>query len=150
MEPQIRETDTWNHIVQLAERYDTTMYKTGAYRGKGGNQNTGNRTQAPKRQFNNDVTNTSRMPAKGKGQSKALAKRKHAQKNEKPTKAEMDRRKAEGACFYCGEKGHMAKNALRKKSSQTMFASLKKQTAAKQNTKQNQMKQRISMERTQS
>ena len=64
------------------------MYKTGAYRGKVGNQNTGNRTQAPKRQFNNDVTN--RMPAKGKGTGKAPAKRKPARKNQKPTKAEMD------------------------------------------------------------
>ena len=41
-------------------------------------------------------------------------------------------------------------NALRKKSSQTMLASLRKQSAAKQNTKQNQMRQRISIERTQS
>ena len=40
-------------------------------------------------------------------------------------------------------------NALRKKSNQTMFASLRKPTVAKQNMKQNQMKQRISMERTQ-
>ena len=83
------------------------MYRTGAYKGKGGNQNTGNRTQVRKRQFNNDVTN--RTPAKGKGKGKAPAKRKPAQKNQKPSKAEMDRRKAEGACFYCGEKGHMAK-----------------------------------------
>ena len=88
------------------------MYKTGAYRGKGGNQNTGNRTQAPKRQFNNDVTN--RTPAKGKGKGKAPAKRKPAQKNQKPTKAEMDRRKAEGACFYCGEKGYMANECPKK------------------------------------
>ena len=64
------------------------MYKTGAYRGKGGNQNTGNRTQGPKRQFNNDVTN--RTLAKGKGIGKSPAKRKPAEKNQKPTKAEMD------------------------------------------------------------
>ena len=106
VEPQIRETDTWDHIVQPAERYDATMYKTGAYRGKGGNQNTSNRTQAPKRQFNNDVTNWT--PAKGKGKAKAPAKRKPAQENQKPTKAEMDQCKPEGAYFYCGEKGHMA------------------------------------------
>ena len=112
VEPQIRENDTWDHIVQLAERYDATMYKTGAYRGKGGNQNTGNRTQAPKKQFNNDVTN--RTPAKGKGKGKAPVKRKPAQKNHKPTKAEMDRRKAKGACFYCGEKGHMANECTKK------------------------------------
>ena len=112
VEPQIREADTWNHIVQLAEWYDATMYKTGAYRSKGGNQNTGNRTPVPKRQFNNDVTN--RTPAKGKGKGKASAKRKPAQKNEKPTNAQMDRRKAEGACFYSGEKGHMANECPKK------------------------------------
>ena len=90
------------------------LMKTGAYSGKGGNQNTGNRTQAPKRQFNNDVTN--RTLVKGKGKCKAPAKRKPAQKNQKPTKAEMDRRKAEGACFsgYCGEKGHMANECPKK------------------------------------
>ena len=113
VEPQIRETDTWDHIVQLAERYDATMHKTGAYRGKGGNQNTSNRMQAPKRQFNNDVTN--RTPAKGQGKGKASAKRKPTKKNQKSTKAEIDRRKAEGACFYCGEKGHMANECPKKK-----------------------------------
>ena len=112
VEPQIREADTWDHIVQLAERYDATMYKAGAYKGKGGNQNTGNRTQALKGQFNNNVTN--RTLAKGKGKGKAPAKRKPAQKNQKATKAEMDRRKAEGACFYCGEKGHMANECSKK------------------------------------
>ena len=112
MEPQIRETDTWDHIVQLAERYDATRSKTGAYRGKRGNPNTRNRTQDPERPFINDVSN--RTPAKGKGKGKAPAKRKPAQKNQKPTKAEMDRRKAEGACFYCLEKGHMANECPKK------------------------------------
>ena len=95
VEPQIRADDTWDHIVQLAEWYDATMYKTGAYKVKGGNQNTGNRTQTPKRQFNNEVTN--RTPAKGKGKGKAPAKRKPAQK--KTGKAEIDQRKADSACF---------------------------------------------------
>ena len=48
VEPQIGEADTWHQIVQLAKRYDATIYKTGAYKGKGGNQNTGNKTQTPK------------------------------------------------------------------------------------------------------
>ena len=86
------------------------MYKTGAYKNKGGNQNTGNRVQTPKRQFNNEVTN--RTPAEGKGKGKAPAKRKPAQK--KPSKAEMNRRKADGACFYCGDKGHMANECPKK------------------------------------
>ena len=88
------------------------MYKTGAYKGKSGSQNTSNRTQAPKKQFNNDVTN--RTPAKGKGKGKTPPKRKAAPKVQKPSKAEMDRRKAEGACFYCGEKGHMANECPKK------------------------------------
>ena len=106
MEPQIRETDTGDHIVQFAQCYDSTMYKTGAYKGKGENLNTGSRTEAPRKQFNNDVTN--RTPAKAKRTGKAPAKRKPAQKNQKPSKAEMDPCKSEGACFYFGEKGHMA------------------------------------------
>ena len=86
MEPQIREDDNWDKIVQLSERYDATMYKTGAYKGKGGGQNTSNRTQTPKKQFNNDVMN--RTPAKGKGKGKAPAKRKAAPKTQKSNKAE--------------------------------------------------------------
>ena len=42
VEPQIREDDKWDKIVQLAEQYDATMYKTGAYKGKGGGQSTSN------------------------------------------------------------------------------------------------------------
>ena len=112
VEPQIREEDTWHKIVQLSERYDATMYKTGAYKGKGRSQNSSNRTQTPKKQFNNDATN--RTPAKGKGKGKAPAKRKATPKNQKSTKAEMDLHKAEGACFYCGEKGHMANKCPKK------------------------------------
>ena len=112
MEPQIRENDIWDHIVQLAERYDTTMYKTRAPRGKGGNQNTGNRKQAPKKKFKNDVTN--RTPAKGNGKGNVPVKKKIAQKNQKPTKAEMDRCMAEGACFYLGEKGNMVNECPKK------------------------------------
>ena len=81
------------------------MDKTGVYKGKGGNQNTGNTMERPKRQFNTDITN--RTSTTGKGKGKAPAKRKPTQKNHKSGNAEMDRRKAEGACFYCGEKGHM-------------------------------------------
>ena len=124
------------------------MYKTETYRGKAGNQNTGNRMQAPKRQFNNDVTN--RTPTKGKAKGKAPAKRKPAQKNQKPTKAEMDRRKAEGACFYCGEKGHMANECPKKKVKSNHVRLLRQQTAAKQNMTQDQMRRRISMEKTES
>ena len=53
-------------------------------------------------------------PAKGKGKGKAPAKRKPCQKNQKPTKVELDQRKTEGACFYCGEKGHMANKCPKK------------------------------------
>ena len=84
MEPQIREPDTLDLIVQLAERDDATMYNTGAYEGKEGNQNTGSRTQMPKRQFNSDVTNWT--PAKEKGKGKAPAHRQPSQLNQKPSK----------------------------------------------------------------
>ena len=41
------------------------------------------------------------MPTKEKGKGKVLAKKNPVQRDQKHGKAEMDRRKAEGAGFYC-------------------------------------------------
>jgi len=104
VEPQIRPTDTMNDIIALAERFDATMYNTGTYKSTGGSSNSGSKPYKPKN------TSTYRKPAtiKSEFKGKAPAKKKTYTKNKKSSKAEMDHRKAEGACFYCGESGHMA------------------------------------------
>ena len=102
VEPQLRPEDTWDQMVAVAERYDATIYRTGGYK---------NRSQGPSSKPNQPKQeNTYRKPSppKSTGKSKAPAKKKAYTKTKKPSKAEIDRRKAEGACFYSGESGHMA------------------------------------------
>jgi len=93
-----------NNIIALAERFDATMYRTGAYKSTGGSASPISKQHKPKN------TSAYRKPATIKSEYKgnAPAKEKTYTKNKKPSKAEMDRRKADGACFYCGESGHMA------------------------------------------
>ena len=85
----------------------------GAYKGNSGGQSISNRIRTQKKQFNNEVTNMT--PMKGQGKDKAPAKRKATPKNQKQSKAEMDRQKAEGACFYSEEKGDIANECPKKK-----------------------------------
>ena len=33
VESRLRPEDTWDQMVSVAERYDTTMYRTGGYKG---------------------------------------------------------------------------------------------------------------------
>jgi len=86
------------------------MYNTGVYKGTGGSSSSSSKPHKPKN------TSTYRKPAaiKSEYKGKAPAKKKTYTKNKKPSKAEMDRRKAEGACFYCGESGHMANECPKK------------------------------------
>jgi len=48
------------------------------------------------------------------GKGKAHIRRRAYTKSNKPNKDEKDRPKAEGACFYCGETGHMANECPKK------------------------------------
>src|SRR5712692_6739455 len=45
---------------------------------------------------------------------KKKANSKNTKTSKKPSKAEMERRKKDGACCYCGEKGHMANDCPKK------------------------------------
>jgi len=86
------------------------MYNTRAYKSTGESSSSSSKPSKPKN------TSTYRKPAtiKSEYNGKALAKKKTDTKNKKPRKAEGDRRKAEGACFYCGESGHMANECPKK------------------------------------
>jgi len=48
VELQIRPTDTMNDIIALAERFDATMYNTGAYKSTGGSSSSSNKPHKPK------------------------------------------------------------------------------------------------------
>jgi len=110
VEPQIRPTETINDIIALAEQFDATMYRTGAYKSTGGSSSSSSK---PHKQKN---TSTYQKPAtiKSEYKGKALAQKKTYTKNKKPSKAEMDRRNAEGACFYYSKSGHMANECPKK------------------------------------
>jgi len=94
-------------MVAVEERYDATMYRTGGYKGSDRSQASSSKTHTPKKESTYrqpSTTSTSRSTGKGK----ALARKRTYTKSNKPSNAEMDCRKAEGACFYCGQRGHMA------------------------------------------
>ena len=100
VEPQLKGNETWIEMVEMAERYDATMFRTGAY---------GNRTEAsdrkPRSQPANKATTKTATTSKSKDKHTTKTTKK---KSNKPGKAEMERRKKEGACYYCGKSGHMA------------------------------------------
>jgi len=113
VEPQLRPEDTWDEMVAVAERYDATMYRTGGYKGSDRSQASSSKPHTLKKE------NTYRKPSststhRNTGKGKAPAKKGTYTKSNKPSKAAMDRRKAEGACFYCGESGHMANECPKK------------------------------------
>jgi len=113
VEPQLRPEDTWDQMVAVAESYDATMYRTGGYKGSDRSQASCSKTHTPKKENTYgkpSTTSTSRKTGKGK----APAMKRTNTKSNKPSKAEMDRRMAEGACFYCGESGHMANECPKK------------------------------------
>ena len=113
VEPQLKPEDTWDQMVAVAERYDATMYRTGGYEGSDRSQASSSKTHTPKKENTYRKASTTSTP-RSTGKRKAPAKKRTYTKSNKPSKAEMDRRKAEGACFYCGESGHMANECPKK------------------------------------
>ena len=113
VEPQLRPEDTWDQMLAVAERYDATMYRTGGYKGSDRSQASSSKTHTPKKENTYRKPSTTSTP-RNTGKGKAPAKKRTYTKSNKPSKAEMDRRKAEGACFYCGESGHMANECPKK------------------------------------
>jgi len=113
VEPQLRPEDTWKQMVAVAERYDATMYRTGGYKGSNRSQASSSKPHTSKKENTYRKPSTTSTP-RNTGKGKAPAKKRTNTKSNKPTKAEMDRRKAEGACFDCGESGHMANECPKK------------------------------------
>jgi len=107
VEPQLRSEDTCDQMVAVAERYDATMYRTGGSKGSDRNQASSSKTDTPKKESTYRKPSTTPTP-RSTGKGKAPGKKTIYIKSNKSIKAEMDRRKADGACFYCGESGHRA------------------------------------------
>jgi len=122
VEPQLRPEDTWDQMVAVAERYDATMYRTSGYKGRDRSQASSSKTHTPKKESPYRKPSTTPMP-RSTGKGKAPAKKWTYTKSNKPSKAEMDPHKAEEACFYCGESGHMA-NECPKKEVKTNYVRL--------------------------
>jgi len=113
VEPQLRPEDTWDQMVAVAERYDATMYRTGGYKGSDRSHASSSKTHTPKKENTYCKPSTTSTP-RNTGKGKAPAKKRTYTKSNKSSKAEMDRRKAEGACFYCGQSGHMTNKCPKK------------------------------------
>jgi len=113
VEPQLRPEDTWDKMVAVAERYDPTMYRAGGYKRSDRSQASSSKTYTPKKESTyrkHSTTSTPRTTGKGK----TPAKKRTYTKSNKPSKAAMDRRQAQGACFDCGKSGHMANECPKK------------------------------------
>ena len=113
VEPQLRQEDTWDQMVAVAERYDATMYRTGGYKGSDRSQASSSKTHTPKKEKTYRKPSTTSTP-RNTGKGKAPAKKRTYTNSNKPSKAEMDCCKVEGACCYCGESGHMANECPKK------------------------------------
>jgi len=114
VKPQLRPEDTWDQMVAVAECYDAFMYRTDSYKGRNRSQAPSSKTHTPKKENTHrkpSITSTSRNTGKGK----APTKKRTYPKSNRPSKAEMDRSKAQGPCFYCGESRHMANKCPKKK-----------------------------------
>jgi len=113
VEPQLRPEDTRDQKVAVAERYDATMYRTGGYKGSDTSLASNSKPHTPKKENTYHKLSTRSTP-RNTGKGMAPAKKSTYTKSNKPCKAEMDQRKAEGASFYSGESGHMANECPKK------------------------------------
>jgi len=113
VEPQLIPEDTWDQIVAVAERYDATTYRTRGYKGTDRSQASSSKPHTSKKENTYPKPSTTLTP-RNTCKGKAPAKKRTYTKCNKPSKAEMDCREAEGACFYCGESGHMANECPKK------------------------------------
>jgi len=89
------------------------MYRTGGYKGSDTSQAASRKTHTPKKENTYRKAATTSMP-RNRGKGKAPAKKRTYTNSTKPSKAAMDRRKAGGACFCCGNNGHMANECPKK------------------------------------
>ena len=113
VEPQLGPDDTWNQMVAVAEGYDATMYRTSGSKGSHRSQASSSKSYTPKNENTYHKPSTTSTP-RNTGKGKAPAKKRTYTKSNKPSKAEMERPKAEGACFYCSESGHMGNECPKK------------------------------------
>jgi len=113
-------------MVAVAGRYDTTMYRTGDYKGSDRSQASSSKPHTPQKENTYHKPSTTSTP-RNTGKGKAPAKKRTYIKSNKPSKAEIDRRKAEGACFYCGETGQLA-NKCSKKEVKTIHVCLSEES----------------------
>jgi len=98
VELQLRPEDTWDQMVAVEERYDATMYTTGSYKDSDRSQASSSKTHTPKKENSYQKPFTTSTP-RSIGKRKAPVKKRIYTKSTKASKAEMDRRKAEGVCF---------------------------------------------------
>jgi len=73
VEPQLRPEDTWDQMVAVPEPYNTTMYRTGGYKGSDRSQASSSKTYTPKKEstyWKPSTTPTPRSTGKGKAPAK--------------------------------------------------------------------------------
>jgi len=77
VEHQLRQEATWDQMVAVDERYDTTMYGTGGYKGRDRSQASSSKTHTPKKESRYHKPSTTLKPQehrqrKGLGQEEDI------------------------------------------------------------------------------
>jgi len=86
-------------MVAVAEPYDATMYRTTGYKGSDRSQASSRKPHTTTKKENTYLKLSTTSAPRNTGKGKAPAKKRTYTKSNKPSKAEMDCHKADGACF---------------------------------------------------
>jgi len=98
VQPLIKNDDSWEEIIQTAERFDAAQYQA---RRQQSNNSQSNHSRKPFKRKNQE--NTSRPPTPRNSQKKAST-------FSKLTPEIRSQLLKEGKCLYCREKGHILTN----------------------------------------
>jgi hypothetical protein len=105
VKPHITSETTFEQLVEIAEKRDAIARSTGVYGNKDRSSNAVSNAVSQPKSRNSQNNNQGQNPRFSNNTTQYP----------RITQAEKDRRRREGACYYCGKQGHFTNNCLEKK-----------------------------------